>query len=93
LFLQAGLAAIDEHITSDMIMNNPKEVGRVFAEQKPNWPPGTMSGYHGVTFGLLMDQIVRRVDPQHRGLQQFFREEVSEPFGKAENSNCKYHQY
>lgn len=43
---------------------------------------GEGHGYHGITVGLYMDQLVRRVDPQHRSLAQFFQEEIAKPFGK-----------
>ena len=42
---------------------------------------GTTHGYHAATFGLYLDQIVRRVDTRGRGIQQFFREEIGDPFG------------
>ncbi|VDM44137.1 unnamed protein product [Toxocara canis] len=40
------------------------------------WPPGTAVGYHATTFGWLVDQLVRRSDPNKRGLGQFYREEI-----------------
>ena len=33
--------------------------------------------------GLYMDQLVRRVDPHHRSLDQFFAEEVARKFGNC----------
>ena len=49
------------------------------AGQAPWWEPGTAPGYHAVTHGNLMGEIVRRVDG--RSLGTFFREEVAEPLG------------
>ena len=46
---------------------------------------GTAHGYHILSIGLYVDQIIRRVDPQKRSLQQYFREEIAEPFGEDEN--------
>ena len=43
---------------------------------------GTGHGYHALTIGLYMDQLVRLVDPKHRAIAQFFQEEVAQPFGK-----------
>lgn len=40
------------------------------------WPPGTAIGYHAITYGWLLDQLVRRADPKHRGLAQFYRDEI-----------------
>ena len=42
---------------------------------------GTGVGYHALTIGMYMDQLVRHVDPKRRGLPQFFQEEIAEPFG------------
>ena len=77
---QAGLAAVDEKLSFYEFQNNPERVGRILAAQKPNWEPGHAFGYHGITSGLLMDQLVRRIDPKHRSLSTFFYEEVAEPF-------------
>ena len=80
--MQGGLAAIDEDIPLDMLVEDPDKVGRIIAEQKPNWPPGSTSGYHALTFGVVVDQLIRRIDPKHRSLDQYFREEIAEPYGK-----------
>lgn len=52
-----------------------------FKEQQPNWTPGTAVGYHALTYGWLVDQIVRRADPEHRSLGEFYRQEIA---GKIE---------
>ena len=44
---------------------------------------GTSHGYHAFSFGLYIDQLIRRVDPQQRDIQQFFQEEVAQPFGNC----------
>ena len=43
---------------------------------------GEKFGYHPVTFGLYLDQIVRHVDKRGRNLAQYFQDEMAEPFGK-----------
>ena len=77
---QAGLAIIDEKFSFYDARDNPEKIGRILAAQKPNWEVGKSFGYHGITMGLLMDQLVRRVDPKHRSLSTFFQEEIAEPF-------------
>jgi CubicO group peptidase (beta-lactamase class C family) len=47
------------------------------AAQKPWWKPGTKSGYHAVTFGYLLGEVVRRVTGKSIGT--FFRDEVAQP--------------
>jgi len=75
---EAGLAGIDEPITKDAL-KDWKLMSKVFENQVPNWPPGTSAGYHTVTHGFICDQLLRRVDPKHRSLGQFFKEEIAEP--------------
>lgn len=57
-------------------------MSKLFEDQIPNWPPGSTGGYHTLTFGWLADQLIRRADPKHRGVGQYFREEIAEPYGK-----------
>ncbi|MGH1553006.1 serine hydrolase domain-containing protein [Streptomyces sp. L7] len=49
------------------------------AAQAPEWEPGTAAGYHGLTFGFLIGEIVRRITG--RPLGDFFAEEVAKPLG------------
>ncbi len=51
----------------------------ILAAMAPWWEPGTASGYHSLTHGYLMGEVVRRVDG--RSVGTFFREEVAEPLG------------
>src|SRR5688572_23311994 len=51
----------------------------VLAAQEPLWEPGTRHGYHGLTFGFLVGEIVRRVTGLSLG--RFFEKEVSGPLG------------
>ncbi|MCX5127989.1 serine hydrolase domain-containing protein [Streptomyces sp. NPDC002812] len=49
------------------------------AAQAPAWEPGTAAGYHALTFGFLVGEIVRRITG--RGVGAFFAEEVAGPLG------------
>lgn len=51
----------------------------LLAAQEPWWEPGTASGYHAVTQGYLVGEVVRRVTG--RTLGTFFAEEVAGPLG------------
>ena len=51
------------------------------ARGEPAWEPGTRHGYHGVTFGWLVGELVRRISGASLG--EFFRAEVAEPLGVA----------
>ncbi|VDK46639.1 unnamed protein product [Gongylonema pulchrum] len=58
-------------------------MSKILESQKPNWTPGQGVGYHAMTFGWLVDQLVRRIDPKKRSLAQFFKEEIAQPHGKS----------
>ncbi|XP_013394567.1 beta-lactamase domain-containing protein 2 isoform X2 [Lingula anatina] len=77
---QAGLSAVDFEVT-EKLHNNTEEFGKLLAGQKPFWKPGTAHGYHALTFGMYVDQLMRRADPKKRGVQQFFKEELAKPLG------------
>jgi len=49
------------------------------AAQEPWWEPGTQSGYHAVTQGYLIGEVVRRITGVSIGT--FFRTEFAEPLG------------
>ncbi len=51
----------------------------LLAAQAPLWEPGTASGYHVVTFGFLVGEVVRRITGESIGA--VFREEIAEPLG------------
>lgn len=57
-------------------------MSQMFEDQKPNWKVGTEVGYHILTYGWLIDQLIRRVDPKKRSLGQFFDQEIAKPHGK-----------
>uniref|UniRef100_A0A183BRZ5 Beta-lactamase domain-containing protein n=1 Tax=Globodera pallida TaxID=36090 RepID=A0A183BRZ5_GLOPA len=80
LLHRAGLAVFDETVTLEAA-RDPIRIGQIIEAQKPNWALGSRSGYHAVTFGWLLDQIVRRVDPKKRGIAQFIREEITDKHG------------
>ena len=56
-----------------------EKVTSLLAAQAPFWPPGTAPGYHALTQGYLVGEVVRRVTG--RTLGTVFREEIAEPLG------------
>ncbi|WP_102142389.1 serine hydrolase domain-containing protein [Mycobacterium hubeiense] len=54
-------------------------VCRHIAAAEPWWEPGTAQGYHMVTFGFILGEVVRRVTG--RTLGQYLRTEIAEPLG------------
>lgn len=77
---EAGLVLLDEELSLDLLANLDA-VARVLARQKPAWPPGSRHGYHTMTIGLYMQELMRRVDPAHRTIGQVFHEEIATPLG------------
>ncbi|MFE7894666.1 serine hydrolase domain-containing protein [Streptomyces sp. NPDC057412] len=49
------------------------------AARAPRWEPGTAAGYHSLTQGFLVGEVVRRVTG--RGLGEFLADEVTGPLG------------
>ena len=51
----------------------------LIAASPPWWEPGTAHGYHALTFGWLVGEVVRRVSGQSLGT--FFQNQVAVPLG------------
>ena len=75
---EAGLVCLDEPLRVEQL-SDLDYVSRVLARQKPAWEPGTRHGYHAMTIGLYMQELIRHVDPGHRTLGRFFHEEIARP--------------
>jgi len=73
---RAGLPAISKRLPADAIFDW-QQMTEALAEQAPWWEPGTQHGYHPVTFGFLVGELVRRISGQSLGT--FFRQNVAEP--------------
>ncbi|MHA1915368.1 MAG: serine hydrolase domain-containing protein [Promethearchaeota archaeon] len=74
----SGLSGWEKPIQAETLYNWEKSVS-LLAAQEPWWEPGTKSGYHAVTFGHLLGELVRRVSG--RTIGTFFKEEVADPLG------------
>jgi len=77
---QAGLFAFDEPVDRGIVADLDR-LAAVLARQKPAWEPGTRQAYHAITLGYYESELLRRVDPQHRSLGQFFQDEIASPLG------------
>lgn len=73
---QAGLPTIDHPITpAEAIAWDPMVTA--LAAQRPHWEPGTAHGYHGLTYGWLVGEVVRRVTG--RSIGTCLAEEIAAP--------------
>jgi CubicO group peptidase (beta-lactamase class C family) len=73
---QAGLFAINEPVDRSIVADLDR-LAVVLARQTPAWEPGTRQAYHALTLGFYQGELLRRVDPQHRSLGQFFQDEIA----------------
>src|SRR5579871_6432344 len=74
----SGLAGWEEKVTMEDMYDWEKATS-LLAAQAPWWEPGTQSGYHAMTQGYLVGEVIRRVTGKTVGT--VFREEIAEPLG------------
>jgi CubicO group peptidase (beta-lactamase class C family) len=74
----AGLSGWDEPITIEDYLDHDK-LASLLAAQAPWWEPGSAPGYHAISQGYLLGEIVKRVSG--RSLGTFFADEVAGPLG------------
>ncbi|HEX2064519.1 MAG TPA: serine hydrolase domain-containing protein, partial [Acidimicrobiales bacterium] len=75
---QAGLPVFDQPITFHECHDQDLVAARL-AGQRPRWEPGTAHGYHPLTYGWLVGEVVRRVTGRTVGA--VLAEEVCGPLG------------
>ncbi|MGH0032398.1 MAG: serine hydrolase domain-containing protein [Myxococcota bacterium] len=75
---RAALPAVREILPAEALYDWDAMCSALAAEE-PWWTPGEQHGYHALTYGWLVGEVVRRVDG--RSLGTYFREEIAEPLG------------
>lgn len=75
---QAGLCGPSVPTTIEEMCDHALMAERL-AAQAPLWEPGSKSGYHALTVGILVGELVRRVAGTTIGT--YFDQEVAQPFG------------
>ena len=75
----SGLSGWREPVTAMEDLYDWEKMTALLAAQAPLWEPGTALGYHTITFGFLVGEIVRRITGKSLGT--VFREEIAEPLG------------
>ena len=73
---KAGLCGVREPLESGAF-SNWDLITSELAKQEPLWEPGTAHGYHAITYGHLVGELLRRIDG--RTIGQYFKEEIAEP--------------
>ena len=72
----AGLSGWKEKVSKEDIYDWDKATS-LLAAQAPFWEPGTAPGYHALTQGYLVGEVIRRVAGKSVGT--VFREEIAKP--------------
>jgi CubicO group peptidase (beta-lactamase class C family) len=75
---RAGLPVLDRPLTPQDALD-PLKGPESVAAQAPVWEPGTDHGYHALTYGWLLDELVRRVTGQRTG--EWLASQVTGPLG------------
>ncbi|GME35957.1 putative beta-lactamase protein [Neofusicoccum parvum] len=72
----SGVSGWDAPMTMADILDTEKSTA-LLARQAPFWPPGTAFGYHSLTMGSLVGELVRRTTG--KSLKRFIADEIAGP--------------
>jgi CubicO group peptidase (beta-lactamase class C family) len=75
---RAGLPALRQPVPEAAIYDWDAMTSALAAEE-PWWTPGTRHGYHAITIGFLVGEVVRRITGMSLG--HYFHDEVAGPLG------------
>jgi len=75
---RSGVIGPRQRMTPDEVQDWD-HVCAALATSAPWWKPGAAQGYHMVTFGFILGEVVKRVTGRTVG--GFLREQIAEPFG------------
>jgi CubicO group peptidase (beta-lactamase class C family) len=74
----SGVSGWEDPMTTAGLIDTPAAT-ELLSKQAPWWEPGTASGYHAITMGNLLGEVVHRVSG--KPLKQFVAEEIAGPLG------------
>ena len=75
---KAGLPTVDAKLTAEEVFAWDPII-HALEVQEPYWEPGTAHGYHAITYGYLVGEVVRRMSGKSLGT--FWHDEIAEPLG------------
>src|SRR4051812_5734584 len=73
-----GVSGWDQPVTFEDVYDWDRSTA-MLAEQAPWWEPGTGSGYHALTYGHLIGEVIRRITGRRLG--EFFAAHLAGPLG------------
>lgn len=86
----SGLPAWEKPINLEEVYDVEKAAAKL-AQQTPWWKPGTASGYHTITHGHLIGELIRRVTG--KSLKTFVEEELAAPLGADFQLGARPHDH
>jgi CubicO group peptidase (beta-lactamase class C family) len=72
----SGVSGWEQPVSIDDVYDIDKSTA-MLAAQAPWWEPGTASGYHALTYGHLIGEVIRRITGQRLG--DFFATNIAGP--------------
>ncbi|MFI7444105.1 serine hydrolase domain-containing protein [Nonomuraea indica] len=75
---EAGLPVVEDPVPVEEFGDHPAIAARL-ARQRPLWEPGSAHGYHALTYGFLIGEVVRRVTGKSVG--ELVAAEIAGPLG------------
>lgn len=75
---QAALFGFEQKVDKEVIADFDR-LATVLSRERPAWEPGTQTAYHAISLGFYQGELLRRIDPKHRSLGQFFQDEIATP--------------
>ncbi|MDF3293379.1 serine hydrolase domain-containing protein [Streptomyces silvisoli] len=76
---RSGVVCLDHAPITNEAMRTHLPIAEALAEARPEWEPDTAHGYHGITFGYLVSELLRRRTGLTVG--RYFAREIAEPLG------------
>lgn len=73
---QAGMVGVPGGLSMEDFLD-PQKAAAILAAAPPAWEPGTAVGYHALTFGVFVEELVRRITG--RTAQEIYEEELRAP--------------
>lgn len=76
---RAGIPNIPPEHAKPTLVSDPDYVMELLCNAKPVWRPGRRFGYHALTGGFVLQEVLQRVTG--RGIQEFLQTEISKKLG------------
>lgn len=76
---RAGIPTIPHDKARPEILSDPAEVLSILCASKPTWRPGRRFGYHALTGGFVLAEVLHRITG--KSVQEFLKEEIADKMG------------